>query len=156
MIKGGNNADSIHPEIPWSRRSIFWSVVCAIACLSRSSSYLLRPPEEGSLSQRTIEQVISYPQWSAVLFILGVATLVITKFQFARVGLIVHLLNVLCYTIFTFTLLGGAITQGDPWSGIYPTAVVALVNAERCLTLGAIVRIEGAARVKQRQRSESG
>ena len=65
----------------------------------------------------------------------------------ARVAFVGHLLAFLCYTTFTFSLLGGITEFQDGrlvllagWAGIYPTLGVALINGERCLTLGAIIR----------------
>jgi hypothetical protein len=139
--------------VPWSSRSLFWGYFCGGAAIIRAASYLIIPPEPNALSSKTFEEIFLYHEWALILLVVGGVINFATAFQAARVGFVAHLLAFFCYTVFTFSLLSGIMEVVDGkiiliagWAGIYPTFGVALINGERCLTLGAIVRIESAAR----------
>lgn len=169
--------------VPWSRRSSFWGYVTGMACLVRGGSYAVLPPAPNSLSSKTFEQILSYGEWSWLLFLVGAGIILATVFQSARWAFTFHLVAFFCFLTFAYSSIGGIfgwITQSSfqppppfwiqllalgesvlvlkqGWTGIFPLVVVAMLNGERVLNLGAIIRLESTARqiAKLQSRDES-
>lgn len=116
-----------------------WSVILAAAAIARATSYTFRPPPM-TVTTDLVESVIAYDQWAMILT--TSAALIALGVTGARrhpvavwATLLGHLLLVAAYTIFTMSILVAAVAYDGSWTSGGALFVVALLHAERVLTL---------------------